>query len=379
MTHRILFVASLHHPETLQRELEQAHAENQPLPLFPTSTSLHFLEKALRKQGHTLDIFWRNLSGFGSRDISTLKAEKYTNRITPQRVIQALNNRLPYAVNIDLRQRNANLLNYARQFQPTYIWLIGDNRVIHADTLATLKAELNCKVLYSTGTSPIVFSHPIERDAAPLFDLVIVNDYYHGVQWLELGAQEMICLPISAVDPDFHYPRDTSINPVDVGFVGTLLPENLYGQRVKMLQSLSNFDLGIWSVHDVPPSLQKYVRGSALGHSMIDVLSNTKISVNIHGNFMRYGGNMRLFETAAVGAFQITDNLPGIEEWFTVGEHLVTFETADDLVDKVQYYLAHEDERLAMAQSAREYALKYHTYDVRVQALEAKLRAVGLW
>src|SRR5690606_31131455 len=124
----------------------------------------------------------------------------------------------------------------------------------------------------------------------------------HGIQWQELGAKEMICLPVVAIDPAFHTPREVQAKfAVDVGFVGTLLPHNLYSERVEALEALSEFDLGIWSVHDVPDSLKPYARGSALGGEMLDVLSSAKISINAHGNFMRYGGNMRLFETASIG------------------------------------------------------------------------------
>ncbi|MEL6524443.1 MAG: glycosyltransferase [Chloroflexota bacterium] len=371
-TMRILFIASLHHPETLQRERATAQANNQPEPLFPTSYAFHFWEKALRKQGHVLDVFYRNVSGFGSQDISTLKFEQYTNRITVKRIMQAVSHRLPYRLNPDLRQRNANLIAQARRFQPTHLWLIGDNRVIHADTLATLKAELGCKVIFSSGTSPIVFSHPIEREATPLFELVLTNDFYHGIQWRELGAREMVCLPFVAIDPDFHYPREAQPDyACDVGFVGTLLPANLYSERVDALASLGDgdIDLGIWSVHDVPSVLQAYRRGSALGDTMLDVVSSAKISLNVHGNFMLYGGNMRLFETAGVGTFQIVDERPGISDWFTVGEHLVTFRDADDLRDKVTYYLAHPDERERIAEAGRQHALAHHTYDHRLAAL----------
>lgn len=371
MSQRILFVASLHHPETLQRERAEAQQSGTAIPLFPSSTALHFWAKAMQKKDYVVDVFWRNISGFASQDISTIKAEKYTNHITPQRIAQAINHRLPYQLNPDLQKRNTKLLEYTRRFQPTHVWLVGDNRVIHADTLEQIKTELACKLIYSTGTSPIVFSHAIERNAAPLFDLVITNDYYHGIQWEELGAKAMICLPVVAIDPDFHFPREE--NPAytcDVGFVGTLLPPHLYSERVKALESLSDKNLGIWSVHDVPHSLKKHLRGSVLGESMLEVLSSAKISLNVHGNFMRYGGNMRLFEAASVGTFQITDDRLGIHEWFTVGEHLVTYENFDDLREKVNYYLAHSDERVAIAEAAHQHVLKYHTYTKRLETIE---------
>lgn len=374
MTPRVLFIASLHHPDTLRRERHQAQQTGAVSPLFPSSTALHFWEKAMRQRGYTVDVYWRNLPSMTGQNISRIKADKYTNRITPQRIMQAVMQRLPYDLNLELRRRNQQLLAYARQFQPTHIWLVGDNREIHADTLATLKADLNCTVLYSTGTSPIVFSRPIERQGAPLYDLVLTNDFYHGIQWLELGAKDMICLPAVAVDPEFHYPRQHNVElAVDVGFVGTLIPANLYSERVDALEALTEFDLGIWTIHDAPDTLKPFVRGSALGESMLQVLSSSKISLNVHGNFMRYGGNMRLFESASVGTFQIVDARDGISEWFTIGEHLVVFDDLQDLRDKVAYYLAHDDERQHIADSAREHVMAHHTYDKRLSVLETKL------
>ena len=60
---RILFVASLHHPEQLQKDRASAQSIGQSLPLFPSSTSTRFWEKALRKRGYDVEVFWRNLSG----------------------------------------------------------------------------------------------------------------------------------------------------------------------------------------------------------------------------------------------------------------------------------------------------------------------------
>ena len=134
-----------------------------------------------------------------------------------------------------------------------------------------------------------------------------------GWNW---GAKRMECLPYVGIDPELHYPQPVTDVPneylCDVAFVGTLVPDNLYRARIKALESLREFDLGIWSVHEVPASLKPFYRGSALGETMLQVLSSAKISINVHGDFMRYGGNMRLFESAAVGAFQIVDDRPGV-------------------------------------------------------------------
>lgn len=375
MSHRVLFVATLHHPEQLQKDIADT-PQGERLPLFPTSMGQHYWERAMLKQGYEVDVFWRNLSGFGNASIDSLSADVHRQGMTAGKLFNAGLRRLPVQMNPDYQRRNKNLLDHARKFKPDVIWLSGDNTVIYPDTLAQLKQEHGCTIIYVSGVSPIVFSHPIERQSARLYDLVLVNDYYHGIQWMELGAKHMECLPYVAIDPDFHYPKpmtDTAQGEYlcDVGFVGTLVPDNLYSERVQALEALADFDLGIWSVHEIPPSLKKFHRGYALGDEMMQVLSSVKISLNTHGDFMRYGGNMRLFETAAVGTFQIVDDRPGIPTWFTPDDHLVIFHSLDELREKVTHYLAHDTERQAIADQARVHVLAHHTYDHRLKQVEA--------
>lgn len=365
---KILFAASLHHPEALR-----AARETQPDVLFPPSMAQHFWEKALRKRGHTLDVFWRNNP--------TGTTRRFSSGITPRKLIDAALNRVPPQINPDVRARNAALIARARAFRPDLLWMVGDNTVILPQTLATIQREVGCRLLYASGTSPIVFSRAIDRAAMPLYDLVLVNDYYHGIQWRELGAKRMECLPISACDPDFHHPyaltdAERAAYTCEIAFVGTLVPDHLYSRRVEALEALRDFDLGIWSVHDVPPSLRKFVRGRALGEDMLRILSAAKLCLNTHGDFMLYGGNLRLFEAAGAGIAQITDDLPGTRRWFPDVDGqptIITYADLDDLRAKAGYYLAHGDEREQVAARARAHVYAEHTYDRRAAQLDALL------
>lgn len=365
---RILFVASLHHPEALR-----AARETQPEILFPPSMAQHFWEKALRKRGHTLDVFWRNNPG--------AKTQRHSTGITPAKLLNAALNRVPPQFNPDARAHNAGLIAKARAFRPDLLWMVGDNTVIYPETLASLKREIGCTLLYACGTSPIVFSKPIDRAAARLYDWVIANDYYHGIQWRELGAPRMECLPLSACDPDFHHAyaltdEERAVYACDVAFVGTLVPDHLYSRRVKALEALRDFNLGIWSVHDVPPSLKPFVRGRALGEDMLKILSAAKLCFNTHGDFAFYGGNLRLFEVAGAGIGQISDDLPGTRLWFPEIDGqptIITYADEADLRAKVAYYLAHDAEREAMARRAQAHVYAHHTYDRRAQRLSELL------
>jgi hypothetical protein len=116
-------------------------------------------------------------------------------------------------------------------------------------------------------------------------------------------------LPLSAVDPTFHHTcrltdGERAAYAAEVAFVGTLVPRTLYGERVTALEALQEFNLAIWSIHEVPESLRRFHRGALLGEPMLRALSAAAITVNPHGDFMRHGGNLRLFELCGIGAFR---------------------------------------------------------------------------
>ena len=374
MPKRVLFIAALHHPERLVAEIDASDGEP---PIFPSSMEHHFYERAFRAAGYELDVFWRNLPGYGARDIHKLRTAVFREGLTPRKIATGLLQRLPPQAHPDFRRRNQLLLEHARRFQPDLVWMPGGNREIYPATLRRLKAEHNCPIVYVYGDSPIVFSCANERAAARLYDLVLVNDLYHGMQWRELGAPRMANLPFVGIDPDFHYPQPVTDVPreflCDIGFVGTLVPDHLYSERVAALESLRDFDLGIWSMHEAPASLKPFYRGSALGGDMLRVLSSVKISLNAHGDFMRYGGNMRLFESAAVGAFQLVDDRPGVRQLFRPGEHLAVYRDHADLRAKARYHLEHDGERRRIAEKAREHVLAAHRYEQRLLAVEGIL------
>jgi glycosyltransferase involved in cell wall biosynthesis len=370
---KILFVAALHHPGELERAIRTSSED----PVFPPSQGHYFWVKALRRLDHTCAVFWRNQSVWPGARSGQLRM---TQRITAGRAISALAARVP-SLNPDFRLRNRRLIRFAAGFKPDVVVITGDNGVILPETLAMLKRDHGVTIVYGCGTSPVVFSHPVERAAAPLYDLVVANDFYHAIQWRELGARRVEALPISAIDPDFHHSFDLTeteraLYSCDVGVVGTFVPNNLYGERIAALEALRDFALGIWSVHEVPPSLRPFYRGMALGEQMLRITQAARIVINTHGDFMRYGGNMRLFEVCGVGAFQITDDRPGVREWFTVGEHLVTYRDLDHLRELVRYYLDHKDERQRIAAAGQAHVHACHTYDQRMAQLMKLIQEV---
>jgi Uncharacterized protein conserved in bacteria len=75
----------------------------------------------------------------------------------------------------------------------------------------------------------------------------------------------------------------------------------------------------------------------------------TKIGINIHNRGDYTVGSYRLFDLPANGVMQISDGGEYLKQFYSVGEEVVAYRGADDLIEKVEYYLTHEAERKRIA------------------------------
>ncbi|MEW6320988.1 MAG: glycosyltransferase [Acidobacteriota bacterium] len=195
---------------------------------------------------------------------------------------------------------------------------------------------------------------PWHLDWARQFDHVFVAQREYIPSFLEAGIPRVHWLPL-ACDPDIHGPV-AGPKRYDVGFVGSLTPH--HARRQRLLERLGR----VYHVHIERAFLR----------DMAAVLSASRIVFN---DAVRRDLNMRVFEALCTGSFLLTDRAApsGLDELFVDREHLAIYEdeTLDDLV---AYYLAHEDEREAIAARGRAEVLARHTYDHRVAAI---LEAVG--
>ena len=73
----------------------------------------------------------------------------------------------------------------------------------------------------------------------------------------------------------------------------------------------------------------------------------------------------RNFEIPGCGGFLLTGKADNLEQYYEIGKEVVSFTNVDDLIDKVRYYLAHDDERQAIAQSGYKRTIRDHTYTKR--------------
>jgi len=76
------------------------------------------------------------------------------------------------------------------------------------------------------------------------------------------------------------------------------------------------------------------------------------------------------------GGFLLTAHVPGIENEFVVGRHLVTWKNLGDLKDKIRYYLRHDDERERIRREGYEFTQSFHRWECRALEMIAAIRRI---
>jgi spore maturation protein CgeB len=70
----------------------------------------------------------------------------------------------------------------------------------------------------------------------------------------------------------------------------------------------------------------------------------------------------RNFEIPGCGGFLLTGQADNLEDYYLPDKEIVYFNTTSDLIEKIQYYLKHENERAAIAQAGYKRTFQEHTY-----------------
>ncbi|MBL7898683.1 MAG: glycosyltransferase [Crocinitomicaceae bacterium] len=108
----------------------------------------------------------------------------------------------------------------------------------------------------------------------------------------------------------------------------------------------------------------KNYRGQAWGVDMFQVLNDSQITLNIHGDIAgTYSVNMRLFEATGMGTMLLTDHADNISELFTPGVEIVTFRTPEEAIEKYNYYSMHDQERKKIAAAGQKKTLELYNYN----------------
>lgn len=101
------------------------------------------------------------------------------------------------------------------------------------------------------------------------------------------------------------------------------------------------------------------------------VFHRSKINLNISLRSIKSGIPLRAFEIMGSGGFLLSNYQADFFEDFTPGVDFDYYESKEDLLQKIDYYLTHEEERAAIAKNGHDKVAKGHTYRDRVREMLA--------
>ena len=111
------------------------------------------------------------------------------------------------------------------------------------------------------------------------------------------------------------------------------------------------------------------------GIEMPRLFKSSKINLNATLKILKSGIPLRALDIMGCGGFLLTNYQPEIEEYFRDGTDVAMYMSMEEAVDKTSYYLAHEDERIRIAQSGYEIVKNKFRYEDRINEM---FRIAGL-
>lgn len=332
-----------------------------PGHMFSTYDVAAGYEKALKALGHELRVFDYHLRIDLWAGMLTLRDEKLegkAKRFKP----------LATPPNISILASEGLILE-AVDFVPDVVLIINGMQ-LHRKAYDLLK-RLSLPVVLILTESPYCDVDQGVIVKKGWVKAALTNDR-NSVKPLEETGAVIRYLPHS-YDPEIHKPRPQLRGKQfdsDLFFHGTMYPE-----RVEMLSPLEelidDYEIEVGGVDpnwtDAPDFDDIWTNQDLAYH-----YAATKIALNMHRTIIGTNGDglqriglqhietgqayslgPRAYEIAACGAFQLSDDTrPELHDVF--GDTVATYHDAQDLIDKVKYYLANEGEREQMAAAALE-------------------------
>ncbi len=172
--------------------------------------------------------------------------------------------------------------------------------------------------------------------------------------------------------------------PLDPDPRGMENREYLYAQYVidRRITALERIDLLNAVAKKYPVDIFTYIKDFAMpnvsNHGRVDyfhemplVFKQSRINLNISRRGIKSGIPLRAFDIMGCGGFLLSNFQADFLGEFVPGEDFVYYESKEDLLQKVDYYLIHEEERQVIAANGHDKIAAGHTYRHRVREMLA--------
>ena len=190
-----------------------------------------------------------------------------------------------------------------------------------------------------------------------------------GCNFIPESLTEEVIREIADADPDFYRSDDvfTDLSRYLVAhqYIGMKLAAV---ERERTLRFLSErFPLKLYTRSDASARPKAHCPGGVSTLTeMPKVFHASRINLNITMRPIETGLSLRIWDVLGCAGFLLTNYQAEIPEYFEIGKELETYETPEELEEKIRYYLSHDEERVEIAIRGYEKVKNCHTYEKRL-------------
>ena len=205
---------------------------------------------------------------------------------------------------------------------------------------------------------------------APNFDFVCTTANSSLPKYKKLGISDRVIKTQWACNHQLYFPIDVE-KDINISFVG-----QPHGNRREVLDIILNnrFDLKIFGFN-----WEQFQRVPF--HQMVRIFSRSKINLNLSNSSTMIGQQIkgRNFEISGTKSFLLSSNAENLEEYYENGKEIVIFNSIDDMIEKIRYYLSHDKEREIIAENSYKRTLVGHTWFHRFNEIffQAGIKSAG--
>ncbi|MCI8873747.1 MAG: glycosyltransferase [Lachnospiraceae bacterium] len=193
----------------------------------------------------------------------------------------------------------------------------------------------------------------------------------YGYNFLEECITDEVLQQFKEKVPFYHFPEKASHNDRAAMahlYLGNKVTEQ---ERLRLLKRVSEaYSLDLYTASDFSPLPRANYRGLAKSTTeMPKIFHLSKINLNFTSKPIRTGLPLRLWDILGAGGFALTNFQSEIPEYFEVGKDLDIYASEEELMEKIRYYLEHEKERQAIAESGYRKAKEQYSLELRVKQI----------
>ncbi|MCI9446047.1 MAG: glycosyltransferase [Lachnospiraceae bacterium] len=142
-------------------------------------------------------------------------------------------------------------------------------------------------------------------------------------------------------------------------------------ERISLLQEVSaKFSLTLYTASDTSGLPQAGLGGIVdYTSQMPKIFRDSKINLNMSLRSITSGIPLRALDVMGAGGFLLSNYQPELAECFEDGKELALYGSAQELIEKAAYYLAHEEERQEIAAAGFRKVQELFSYEVKVKQM----------